>query len=119
MPRRAEFIFYQIVADLQSCGTPAFQCPEGLNSFSITDRRRWRPLEAPQFQCPEGLNSFSILANAYVELFGDELVSMPRRAEFIFYQYPAADRTMVKVFVFQCPEGLNSFSIGHPARWEQ
>ena len=137
MPRRAEFIFNRSVG-MASELAPIFpfQCPEGLNSFSILNLGYLEELNAMgfnapkgwihflsngvdcdpyllySFQCPEGLNSFSISGICARE-WGSQWVSMPRRAEFIFYQYQDVCFDM-KGLMFQCPEGLNSFSIFMP-----
>ena len=88
MPRRAEFIFY-------------LSLPDGA----------WNDHDG--FQCPEGLNLFSIGVNDECKLYSDKwLVSMPRRAEFIFYlALTPIDRKRATISSFQCPEGLNLFSI--------
>jgi len=134
MPRRAEFIFYpgreattlsvptkfQCPEGLNSfsivwwrspvCYNKQFQCPEGLNSFSIAVKNALRALPIIMFQCPEGLNSFSI---KYFHVRVDQrgMVSMPRRAEFIFYRCLHSCGMERQRHSFQCPEGLNSFSI--------
>ena len=110
MPRRAEFIFYLTMSNTLLNVLSMFQCPEGLNSFSIERVH----------------NRFSYWKE----------VSMPRRAEFIFYRSctPILPNSSIrfnapkgwihflsgiepdaplesKDHPFQCPEGLNSFSI--------
>ncbi len=55
MPRRAEFIFYQ-----EHNGIPKhiyvhrFQCPEGLNSFSIIDAAKGALMVRLRFNAPKG-----------------------------------------------------------------
>jgi len=88
MPRRADFIFYRYVIDNMPDKPIGFQCPEGLISFSISQ----------------------LILDDYKELVR---VSMPRRADFIFYQGNIGIEQHGKnsVRLFQCPEGLISFSI--------
>ena len=136
MPRRAEFIFYLAIDKIATILGHGFQCPEGLNLFSIREYSgSWHKIHRA-FQCPEGLNLFSIGSCTPILPNSHSMVSMPRRAEFIFYPVASiaynvgaskgfnapkgwiyflsvvwTTRPRVHSTEFQCPEGLNLFSI--------
>ena len=111
MPRRAEFIFYQ-AGGTNWCTQGynlCFNAPKGWIHFLSLLLEGELGMVRNQFQCPEGLNSFSIRQLGEVYPLTD-WVSMPRRAEFIFYLFGTITFD-AETRVFQCPEGLNSFSI--------
>ena len=160
MPRRAYFVFHQrlsaliasvfarfnapkgwiyflsvILAATASSVLWEFQCPEGLNLFSI------KPLGNSEravitFQCPEGLNLFSIpcieaqpflqdpgfnapkgwiyfLSCAGLHGLGRGAIRFNAPKGWIYFLSGPLFWWLVRVILkwFQCPEGLNLFSI--------
>ena len=134
MPRRAEFIFYLSKQCQGYRQTSSFNAPKGWIYFLSRSPMLDLNVVVYSFNAPKGWIYFLSIEKLILSLVSErvsmprraefifyrskhvyqyckrENVSMPRRAEFIFYQRRMA--MFLNVFIaFQCPEGLNLFSI--------